>query len=317
MTNLLIVMSLPEPVRRQYVEGIRTVFPQLAIDVVDHHTKADPYIGTADILITAGSMITDQLLQGALRLQWIHAFTAGTDGIDDRPSLRRDVLLTSTRGIHGAPVSEAALMAMLALSRGFARTVRNQDRRVWERQHVTLLEGKSVGIFGIGAIGAVLAAKCRAMGMKVTGVGRRSGGPEGVDRMLAWDDGVQALGEFDHVVLLLPSTRDTRGIVGARFLCAMKASAFLINLGRGDVVVEESLIQALLDERIAGAALDVFAHEPLPEAHPFWSMPNVIVTPHLGGVFDEYPARALTIIERNLRLFLAGDGARMTNLVQH
>jgi phosphoglycerate dehydrogenase-like enzyme len=315
--RLLIVMTLPEPIRSQYADRIRAAFPQIKLDVVDHRSKADPYIAAADVLLTYGSMIDDALLRKAVNLKWIHAFTAGTDGIDDLPSLRPDVLLTSTRGIHGAPVSEAALMAMLALSRGFARTVRHQDRRIWERQHVTLLDGRTVGIFGLGAIGAVLAAKCKAMGMHVVGVDRLRREVAGVDRMLGWDEGVQALGEMDYVVVLLPSSRDTQRIVGARFLSAMKPTGYLINLGRGDVLDEQALIDALRQERIAGASLDVFVREPLPHDHPFWSLPNVIVTPHLGGVFDEYPSRAWPIIEQNIRRFLAGDAANLINLVAH
>jgi phosphoglycerate dehydrogenase-like enzyme len=317
MIKVLIVMTLPEPIRRQYADRLRAAFPQLKLDVVDHRSKADPYIGAADVLLTYGSMIDDAVLQKAVNLKWIHAFTAGTDGIDDLPSLRREVLLTSTRGIHGAPVSEAALMAMLALSRGFARTVHHQAERIWERQHVTLLDGKTVGIFGIGAIGTVLAAKCKAMGMRVLGVDRLRRQAEALDRMLGWDEGVQALGEMDYVVLLLPSSHETLRIVGAQFLGAMKPSGYLVNLGRGDVVDEQALIDALRRGRIAGASLDVFAREPLPAEHPFWSLPNVIVTPHLGGVFDEYPERAWPIIEGNLRRFLAGDYAGMVNLVDH
>lgn len=317
MTKLLIVMTHPEPIRRQYADRLRAAFPELTVDVVDHHSKVDPYIGAADVLLTYGSMIDDSVLQKAANLKWIHAFTAGTDGIDNLPSLRPEVLLTSTRGIHGAPVSEAALMAMLALSRGFARTVRNHDRRIWERQRVTLLEGKTAGIFGLGAIGTVLAAKCKAMGMRVIGIDRVRREVEGVERVLGWDEGVQALAEIDYVVLLLPSSRETHGIVGAQFIAAMKPSAYLVSLGRGDVVDEQALVEALRRGRIAGAALDVFAREPLPADHPFWSLPNVIVTPHLGGVFDEYPKRALPIIEENLRRFLAGDYASLINLVAH
>lgn len=317
VANVLILMTLPESIRNQYLVHIRATFPQLTVNAVDHHSKVGPYIGSADVLMTYGSMITDQVLQQAPNLKWIHAFTTGVDGIDNLPSLRPEVLLTSTRGIHGAPVSEAALMAMLALSRGFPLTVRNQDRRVWQRQHVTLLDGKTVGIFGVGAIGAALAPKCKAMGMTVLGVNRRRRPVAGVDRALDWDEGLRALPELDFVVLLIPSSAPTKGLVGRSFLSAMKESAFLINLGRGGVVDDDALLEALRGNRIAGAALDVFAREPLPEDHPFWSMPNVVVTPHLGGVCEEYPARALPIIEENMRRFLAGDSANMLNLIKH
>lgn len=317
MTNALILMTLPESIRNQYVVNIRAAFPQLAVNAVDHYSKVGPYIATTDVLLTYGTMITDDVLKRAPNLKWIHAFTTGVDGIDELPSLRPEVLLTSTRGIHGAPMSEAALLAMLALSRGFPLTVRNQDRCVWQRQRVTLLDDKTVGIFGVGAIGSVLAPKCKAMGMTVVGVNRSRRPAEGVDRALDWDEGLGALPELDFVVLLIPSSASTRGLVGERFLSAMRRTAYLINLGRGDVVDEDALLEALRGNRLGGAALDVFGREPLPEDHPFWSMPNVVVTPHLGGVCEEYPGRALPIIEENIRRFLAGDGGNMLNLIKH
>ena len=253
----------------------------------------------------------------APHLKWIHALTTGTDGIDDLPSLRPDVLLTSTRGIHGASMSEAALMAMLAMSRDFPRAVRNQDRHVWERWPARLLEGRTVGIVGVGLIGAALAPKCKALGMTVVGVDPVQRSVPGVDRMVAWEQIGQVIGELDFVVLFVPSSASTRGIVNRELLAAMKPTAFLVNLGRGEVIDDEALIRTLREGGIAGAALDVFRAEPLAPDHPYWSLENVIITPHLGGAFDEYPDRALPIIRENMRRFLAGDTANMINLVNH
>jgi phosphoglycerate dehydrogenase-like enzyme len=315
--NVLILLTLPEPIRREYYDFLHSKFPDFTINVVDHHSKVGPYIGSADMLLTFAPMMADHVLQEGPNLKWIHTLTTGTDGIDNLPSLRHEVLLTSTRGIHGPPMSEAALMGMLALSRSLPTTLRNQERHVWERANVRLLDGKTVGIFGLGIIGAALAPKCKAMGMKVVGVDPLRPNVPAADRVLGWEAGVAALPELDYVVMLIPATAQTRGLVGAEFFSAMKPTGFLVSLGRGEVINEDALLDALRQKRIAGAALDVFRQEPLPADHPFWTLPNVILTPHLGGFFDEYPKRSLPIVEENFRRFLAGDYDHMINRVQH
>ncbi len=316
MTNLLIMLTLPEKVRNKYYSHLKAKFQEVNINMVDHHSKVGPHIASAQVLLTYGMSMADHVLSEAPHLRWIHALTTGTDGIDNLPSLRPEVLLTSTHGIHGAPMSEAALMAMLALNRDFPRAIRNRDRRAWERWPARLLEGKTVGIFGVGLIGAALAPKCKALGMTVVGVDPIQRNVPGVDRMLAWDQVLQVIGDLDFVVLFVPSSSSTRGIINLELLAAMKPTAYLINLGRGDVLDDEALIRILKDGRIAGAALDVFREEPLPRDHPFWSLENIIITPHLGGVFDEYPKRALPIIQENMRRFLAGDTDNMINVVK-
>ncbi len=317
MTRVLIVLTHPEPVRQQYYDHLRENFPGLIVHVVDHHGKVGPYIASADVLMTFDIMIADHVLKEAASLKWIHALSTGTGGIEQLPSLRSGVVLTSTRGVHGAPMSEAALMAMLALARDFPRSVRNQGRRTWARHTPTLLEGKTIGIFGVGVIGAALAGKCRALGMTVIGVDPVEREVAGVDRMLGWDKAPSVMGELDYVVLLIPATPGTRGIMDAHVLSKMKPTAFLVSLGRGEVLDEDALLKALQERRIAGAALDVFRTEPLAEDHPFWSMDNVIITPHLGGSSDEYPRRAFPILDHNMRRFLAGDTANMINLIRH
>lgn len=315
--NVLILLNHPEPVRKQYYEGIRAKFPELTVNMVDHHSKVGPHIASAQVLLTYGMSMADHVLSEANHLRWIHALTTGTDGIDNLPSLRPEVLLTSTHGIHGAPMSEAALMAMLALNRDFARAIRNRDRQAWERWPARLLEGKTVGIFGVGLIGAALAPRCKALGMTVVGVDPIQRSVPGVDRMVAWEEVLQVIGDLDFVVLFVPSLPSTRGMINLEFLAAMKPTAYLVNLGRGDVIDDEALTRILKEGRIAGAALDVFREEPLPQDHPFWSLRNIIITPHLGGAFDEYPERALPIIHENMRRFLAGDTDNMLNVVKH
>lgn len=316
MTTLLILLTLPETVRMQYYNGIRARFPDIEIKVVDHHSKVEPYIGDADVLVTFGPMMAEHVLEKAANLKWIQALGSGVDGITDRPSLRSDVAVTNLHGIHGPPVSEAALMAMLALARGLPRTLRNQQQHKWERFPASLLKGKTAAIYGVGTIAAELAPKCKAFGMRVTGISSTAREVPGFDRLYSRAELEQAAHEADFFVLLTPYSAATRGSVGANIFAAMKPSAYLVNLARGGVVDEVAMIDALRHGRIAGAALDVFSQEPLPGNHPLWAMDNVIITPHQGGFYDEYVNEALPVIEHNLRKFLSGNTAGMINLVK-
>jgi D-2-hydroxyacid dehydrogenase (NADP+) len=314
--RLLILLTLPEKVRLQYYDGLRAEFPELAIDLVDHHSKVDPFIGSADILLTFGAHMADHVLEKGKKLRWIQALGTGVDGIVDRPALRPGVLVTNMHGLHGDSVPEAAIMLMLALARDLPRAMRNRNARKWERYPSQLLKGKTVGVFGIGAIARSLAPKCKSFGMKAIGITSAVRGVEGFDRMVRRDDLESVVGDLDFLVLLTPYTRETHGIVGERVLAAMKPSAFLVNLARGGIVDEDALLAALRGGRLAGAALDVFATEPLPEDHPFWGMDNVIVTPHLGGFHDQYAEEALPTLVANFRKFLSGDTSGMANVVK-
>ncbi|HEY2137455.1 MAG TPA: D-2-hydroxyacid dehydrogenase [Xanthobacteraceae bacterium] len=317
MTNVLFIMNMPQDIRLSYRDDLKAKFPALTVNVVDHHSKVGPYIGSVDVVMAFGPHMADHVIKEAPNLKWIQALTTGTDGIDDCPSLRSDILLTSLHGIHGNTMSETALMLMLALSRKLPQAIRNQDRRKWERLRTRLLHGRTVGIFGVGAIGEALAPKCKAMGMQVVGIDPIKRNIPDIDAWYAWDDVARVIGEIDYAVLLIPSTPATKGIINAKFLGGMKPTSYLINLGRGPTVDDAALLAALQEGRIAGAALDVFNPEPLPADHPYWSMSNVLVTAHNAGFFDEYEQYAMPIIEDNMKRFLAGDTKNMVNLIEH
>lgn len=317
MTNLLILLAMPESVRNQYRDRMRASFPDLNVDLIDHHSKAGPHIAQADALLTFAPMLSDTVLQNATRLKWVQALGTGVDNLVDRPCLRKDIVVTNIHGIHGAPVSEAALGAMLALARNLPRAIRRQSERQWERFPAQLLHNKTVGIFGVGAIAEALAPKCKAFGMRVVGVSSSPRTVAGFDAMHTSGDLADVAPEFDFLVLLTPLTEKTRNSIGARIFAAMKPSSFLINLARGGVVDETALVDALRARRIAGAALDVFIQEPLPADHPFWSMENVIITTHQGGFCDVYIDHAWPTIDANMRCFLAGNTGGMINVVPH
>jgi phosphoglycerate dehydrogenase-like enzyme len=317
MTNLLILLTLPEPIRNQYRDQLHARFPELNISMVDHHTKVGPHIGGADALLTFAPMLSGEVLQATAKLKWVQALGTGVDNLIDRPCLRKDVIVTNVHGIHGPPVSEAALAAMLALARGLPRAIRVQDKRQWLRFPAQLLHNKTVGIFGVGVIAEALAPKCKAFGMCTIGVSSSPRAVAGFDRMHPRDELVKLVGEFDFFVLLTPLTDRTRNSIDAGIFAAMKPTSFLINLARGGVVDEPALVAALKSGRIGGAALDVFNEEPLPADHPFWGMENVIITTHQGGFCDVYIDYAWPTLETNMQCFLNGDIGGMINVVPH
>ena len=317
MTRVLLLLSnVPEPVREQYRRGLLQAFPDIVVDLVDHHSKVGPTLAETEVLITFGPMLADHVVADAPKLKWLQALGTGVDNIVDLPSLGKEVLVTNVRGIHGPPVSEATIAAMLSLARDLPRSVHAQDKSTWERWPSQLLAGKTVGILGVGLIAEYLAPICKALGMTVIGI---SGSPRptpGFDRVIARNDLIKAAPDFDYLVALAPLTPETRGIVGEKLLAAMKPSAFLVNVARGGVVDEPALIKALEAGTIAGAALDVFSEEPLPSTNPLWKTKNVTIFPHLGGYSQGYEDRAMPTIAGNMQKYLAGDLKAMVNIVR-
>ena len=312
--HVLIFLPWDESERYLYERIIAPRFPPLTVQTFGTIDELKANIGRAEILMSFGVRLPPGIFAHASRLKWVHAFGTGVDGIADQETLHRDALITSTKGIHGPPVAEAALASMLALSRDLPRSVRGQDRRVWDKWRMRLLDRKIVGILGVGAIAQALAPRCQAMGMTVVGISRTPRPAAGFDRIVPRSDLEHVVGDLDYLVLLLPLEPDTRHIVGDRVLAAMKPTSYLINVARGGVLNDAALVRALESKKLAGAALDVFDQEPLPVDHPFWRMPNVIITPHFGGYYDRYVEDSADQICRNLERFLAGRVAEMENV---
>jgi phosphoglycerate dehydrogenase-like enzyme len=318
MPRLLILLTLPPDVTAQYRARLSKLFPDVTIDIAASREAAEAALPNADMLVTFGQMMKNLKLglEGAKNLKWVQALGTGLDGITDQPALSPSVTVTSLHGVHGAPVSEAAMAGMLALSRDIPQFVRNQDKQHWGRWPAKLLHEKTVGILGIGVIAEALAPKCKAFGMNVLGI-------TSAKRPLPHFDGVHGIDELhavlprlDYLVLLTPYSAATHHIIDAKVFAAMKPTAFLINVARGGVVDEEAMVAALRDKTIAGAALDVFEHEPLPKDHPLWSFPNVIITTHQGGFCDVYVDLAMPILEHNTRCFLGGDLGKLMNVAR-
>lgn len=258
-----------------------------------------------------------KLLPDLPNLRWFQQWGAGADWLMQHPELaKNDFVLTNVSGVHAVPISEHILAYLLAFARGLPRAVRNQAAVVWQRgadwpetaPGLSELAGKTMLLLGVGAIGERTAKLAKGLELRVVGVRRNPERAAGyVDEMVGLNGLHDALPDADFVVLTLPLTKDTHHLIGETELRAMKDTAVLVNIGRGGLIDEQALVRALQEGRIAGAGLDVFETEPLPETSPLWGMDNVIVTPHTAGDTPHYDERALAIFLDNLRRYRAGE----------
>ncbi len=255
-----------------------------------------------------------QAWPSAADLRWIHWCGAGVDAAMFPELSTSDVQLTNARGVFDSPMAEWVLGMIICFAKQIPQTLEYQSRGEWNYRLSENVAGKRALVVGVGSIGRAIGRLLRAAGMRVEAVGRsaRDGEPD-FERIHAIDDLHQQLSANDYVVLVTPLTPQTRNLFGAAEFEAMPAHARFINVGRGALVVEEALLEALRDGAIAGAALDVFVEEPLPPGSPFWSAPNCIVSPHMSGDFAEYQAVMAAQFADNWRLYRAGEP--LNNLV--
>jgi phosphoglycerate dehydrogenase-like enzyme len=270
----------------------------------------------AEIIIGLAEAIPGRVLAAAPRLRWIQALTSGTDRLEAQPELRPEVLVTAMRGIQGPQMAELALLLMLARLRDMRGMLARQAQRIWDRRPQPLLHGRTVAILGVGSIAEHLAERCKLFGMAVIGVSSSRCEAPYFSEILPRERLKEAAARADFLVVLVPLSEETRHIVDAGVLAAMRPDAFLVNIARGAVVDEAALAACLAERRIAGAGLDVFATEPLPQDSPLCALPNVIVTPHVGGVSDIYMRQALPAVVENLNAFLERGPAGLRNLVR-
>lgn len=247
------------------------------------------------------------LLKRMPRLRWIQAMNAGVDPWLNSPDLRSDVALCCARGSHRIPVPENILGALFHITKPYMQIALDQRESRWVKRMSVPLAGKTLGILGLGAIGQELARKAKALEMRVIGTKRNPESLPNVDQVYGADGTEAVMRQADFLVLLIPSTKETQNIINAERLRQMKPSAWIINFGRGALIVDDDLIAAVKSKTIAGAVLDVFRQEPLPSTHPFWQTEGILVLPHIGG---GHPQRNLAVAEifvDNARRFLADE----------
>ena len=306
------VWSIPRPL----IEGLEARFPDVRFDSPAGRAEADRALPDADVVL--GWAVRPENLASARRLRWIHLTAAGVGRALFPELVASDVVVTNSRGLHATSMAEQAIGMMLGfarrlhLARDAQRDARWIDDELWP--DLGQLEGGSLGLVGLGHVGSAIARRAKALGMTVRAVTRTPrADPAPADEV--WP--VERIGDLaaasDWLVGVAPATAATRGLVSRAVLARLPSHAVFLNLGRGALVDEPALIEALERGAIAGAALDVFADEPLHAASPLWRLPQVIVTPHVSGYGPHYWERAVEMVADNLRARL--DGRPLSNVV--
>ena len=256
--------------------------------------------------------VVSQLLdRGGKRLRWVHYSSTGVEHMRLNEFRENGVILTNGAGLYAQPIAEHVIMCMLAARLNLLALVRAQAAGIWdpEAESQQELQGSVALVIGYGKLGRAIGDRARALGVTVFGA-RRRGDPPIEDGVSNGDTWRAQLPEADFVVLTLPATPATRGIIGEQELASMKAGAWLINVARGSLVDEEALVGALSSGHLGGAALDAFQSEPLPSAHPFWTLPNVLLSPHSSWRSSRLDERDVALFSENLQRFIDGDQLR-------
>jgi phosphoglycerate dehydrogenase-like enzyme len=249
-------------------------------------------------------------LRRAPGVRWIHARSAGLDRVLAPEVVAHPSVLTNGRGAFSPALAEFVLAALLFFLKDLGRLVRQREARAWEPFDMERLEGRTVGIVGYGDIGRAVAARLRPLGVRVLALRRRperSLGDPLVSRVFPPERLVEMAAEADDLVVALPLTAATRGLVGREAIAAMKPTGVLVNVGRGPVVDEAALVLALEARRLRGAALDVFETEPLPTESPLWRLPNVLLSPHCADHVPGWVDEAMRVFLRQLERFRRGE----------
>lgn len=318
----------------EQLDKLRVVSPRLVVEQRTCH-DAEEVRGALDedTEVLYAFHLPNDLLSRAPRLRWIQLHSAGADHLLGQPIMKSDVLITTTSGIHATPIAEYALASILAWSRRLPQMLYYQSRHEWPQGRWDIfvgqeLRGATLGIVGYGSIGREIGRIGKCFGMRVVATKRSAGevkdkgyrvpgtgDPEGqvLDRIYPPERLGEMLAECDFVVISLPLTPETEGLIGEVELRAMRPNAYLVNISRGEIVDEPALIKALQEGWIAGAGLDVFEKEPLPPDSPLYDLDNVILSPHVAGFSPHYDERASDLFAENLRRYLAGE--ELLNLV--
>ena len=270
-------------------------------------------LAKADILFDFERKGAADLPRSAPRLRWVQATSSGIGEFLQRTGLdRSDIAFTTAAGVHARPLAEFTLLGLLYFFRDVPQLAAMKARKHWERYTVEGLDGKRVLVVGLGAVGREVARQCASFGMDVWATRRVLGGdlPEGVTRWIAQGEIRAALSEVDALVLACPLTPETTRLIGAAEIAAMKRGSVLVNIARGGVIDEAALVGALADRHLRGAALDVFAVEPLPQDSPLWELPNVIFSPHSASTVAAENSRIVDIFLDNLDRFTQGRPLR-------
>ncbi len=309
MSLTLLVLADPSA---SWLKLLGNLGPDVNLIVSNDVTKVRESAAQADVIVngTSNPPLLSAAIPPAHRAKWIHSLWTGVDNVLCPEIMASPLPLTNGRGVFRRPLAEWTLGAMLYFAYNMRRMIRQQQAGVWEAFTTEEIQGKTLGIVGYGGIGSTAAELARPFGMRIAALRRR---PELFDRDKLVDQNFapaqinDLMAASDYVLLAAPLTDETRGMIGTAQIAAMKPTAVLINVGRGAVVDEPALIRALETGKIRGAALDVFAVEPLPVAHPFYKIENVLLSPHTADHVRDFIHLAVECFLENLRRFRAND----------
>jgi phosphoglycerate dehydrogenase-like enzyme len=322
MTNVMVTAPFPN----QLLDKIRAVSPEIRLEAVQLGERSWPAGRSTDaeVIYALDAVPAPEL---APNLRWVQAHWAGVDRLREHPVWHSDILLTNASGIHAPNIAQYVMAQILAWAHRTPRWFYYQQRAEWPRERWDKfvpdeLRGKTLGIAGYGSIGREVARLANCFGMRVLATKRdarrlddgqytlpSTGDPAGelAARIYPGEATRSMVAECDYVVIALPLTERTHHLFDEQMFRAMKPAAFLVNVGRGDIVSESDLVRALKKGWIRGAGLDVFSTEPLPSDSPLWKMDNVIISPHVSGFTRAYDERAVDLFVENLRRYLRGE----------
>jgi phosphoglycerate dehydrogenase-like enzyme len=302
--------SLPD----WFVPKLHRDFPSLQVVNLDDYDAIDVEIRDADIAI--GWSFRPQQIRAARKLRWIHSTAAAVHTLMFSELIDSEIILTNARDVHGPVVAEHVIALIFTLAKKIPQAVRMQQKHAWGQHNIwedppqtREIAGATLGLIGLGTIGREVARHANGLGMKVIAAREnpQKETPEGIQQVFPSTEREKLLIQSDFVVLCAPVTSHTRNLIDAAGLAQMKPDAYLINVGRGELIDEPALIDALRNHRIGGAALDVFEKEPLPADSPFWDLDNLLITPHTAGLSHKMWERHYALFTENLRRYLSGQ----------
>lgn len=305
-TEILVMTNSIFPMTEEHQKMVRKLAPNAVLTVVNKKDATKEQLYKAEIIF--GWPEPEQLMESK-NLRWLQLPSAGADSYMDRKLYHcKEIKLTNSRGVFGLPIAEHVFAMILSYNRNLIDYAWQQREATWKGIRQTKdFYGSTIGIVGLGDIGTEVAKRAKALGARVLGVKRTLGGqPEYVDQLYTTEAIDEVLEQSDYIVLALPGTKKTAGIITEQSLRRMKPEAFLVNIGRGALVDQEALIKALKEGWIGGVGLDVTTPEPLPQDSPLWGLKNVIITPHVSGSSPTNDFRRMGIFLRNLEHYLAG-----------
>jgi phosphoglycerate dehydrogenase-like enzyme len=293
-------------------ERLREDFPGLEVVQLPNYEGIDGQLADTEVLL-AWSLRPEQV-KAAKKLGWIHSPVAAVHLLMIPEIIQSDIVVTNAREINGPVVAEHVIAQIFALAKCLPTAVRMQQQRAWVQdaiwhQRPKEIAGATLGLVGVGSIGSEVAKRAAALGMRVFAVRENSVKPkaQGVEKVFELGQIDEMLALADYVVLAAPVTPRTNLLMNAARIAKMKPDSCLINVGRGPLIDDAALAEALSARRIRGAALDVFVKEPLPESSPYWHLENVLITPHTAAISEYFWERQYELLRENLRRYLAGE----------